>query len=388
MIPDLLIIGGGPAGLATAILAGMRGMTSVVFEARGGSLDKACGEGIMPPGARLLQEMGVVLEGGRGRTFPGIRFIDGETRVEGSFPSTPGVAARRPRLIEAMLERTRTLPIDYRRGEAVEAWRISSSGVEVDTAAGVFLGRFLIGADGLRSRVGRTLAADPRPARRPRLGLRRHFFMAPWSSEVEVHFGDGVEAYVTPLPESQVGVALLASDVSAGFDGLLRRLPWLWHCLAGVEPASSVRGAGPFGFLPKRRANQRLALVGDAAGFIDPISGDGLTMTFAGAKVLADVLGRGAPLTTYEGAWRAATRRYANFTRLLLHLALRRELRKGLLGAISRDPRVFSWLLSHAVDESRLSDLPLWGFAKLLPAFLRGMVPLPAAFRAGGGRST
>ena len=84
---DLLVAGGGPAGLATALHGARAGLSVVVVERRSGVIDKACGEGLMPHTVRQLSRLGV---SPRGREFVGIRYLDGERQVSAAFRSGCG----------------------------------------------------------------------------------------------------------------------------------------------------------------------------------------------------------------------------------------------------------------------------------------------------------
>lgn len=232
---DLLIAGGGPAGLATAIHAASSGLDVVVAEPRTAPIDKACGEGLMPGAVRALRELGVELPG---RPIHGIRYLDGERLAEARFREGPGRGVRRTALHEALSRRAADLgvPVLPLRIGAVhqDAHGVSAAGLTA---------RYLAAADGLHSPVRRQFGlerADPRP---PRYGLRRHFAMAPWTDCVEVHWSPRSEAYVTPLAPDLVGVAILTSQ-RAPFDEQLGSFPALARLLRPYA-ASPVRGAGP-----------------------------------------------------------------------------------------------------------------------------------------------
>ncbi|HSC20975.1 MAG TPA: FAD-dependent monooxygenase, partial [Solirubrobacterales bacterium] len=240
---DVAIVGGGPAGLATAIEARLAGLSAAVLDRGRPPLDKACGEGLMPDAVARLAAMGVPLAG---RPFRGIRYLDGGTVAQGTFPGPPGLGVRRTALHAALAARARELGADLRWGTA--ATGLAPEGVE--TAAGLLPARFVVGADGLNSRVRRGAgleSTEPAKASRHarRFGVRRHYAMAPWSDFVEVTWGREAEAYVTPVAGDEVGVAILWSGPARGFDDLLPRFPELAARLSGVPAASRDRGAGP-----------------------------------------------------------------------------------------------------------------------------------------------
>lgn len=348
---DLVIAGAGPAGLATAIHASMRGLRSVVLEARPGLLDKACGEGIMPGGVKALREMGVRFEAHECRPFGGIRYVDGELSAEGRFPEGRGLGVRRLVLVRRLLERARELGADVRFESAVENWDASAAEVAVRTRAGETLSaRVLVGADGLHSRVRRVAGLEiemsgraraPRGAPR-RFGLRRHFARPPWSDLVEVHLGGGAEAYVTPVAPDVVGVALLfESRWERGFDELLDRFPAVRRRLGDAPPLDAPRGAGPLRQRVRGRVAGPVALVGDAAGYCDALTGQGLELGFLSAGALVDVLRAGAPLERYEIAYRRITRDYYRMTDLLVRVTRHRPLGRGLVRLLAHVPGAF-----------------------------------------------
>src|SRR5512139_2181375 len=171
---DLVIVGGGPAGLATAIHAAQRGREAIVFDRRELPLDKACGEGVMPSGVAALERMGVEIPASARAAFAGIRYIDEARVAEGRFRNGVGWGVRRTALIEALVARARMLGVELRYGNAVERWRCTPDGVAVDSEDGPLHAALLIGADGLRSQVRRRAGLERRWRGRPRLGLRCH----------------------------------------------------------------------------------------------------------------------------------------------------------------------------------------------------------------------
>src|SRR6202163_4961442 len=101
---DVLVIGGGPAGLAAAIAARRRGFHVVVADGNRPPIDKPCGEGLMPDSVTALQQLGVEIAPGEGYPLQGIKFLEKEKSARARFPSGRGVGLRRPMLHEKMLD--------------------------------------------------------------------------------------------------------------------------------------------------------------------------------------------------------------------------------------------------------------------------------------------
>ncbi|MFG2127360.1 NAD(P)/FAD-dependent oxidoreductase [Streptomyces sp. NPDC048751] len=331
---DMVIAGGGPAGLATALYAARAGLDVVVAEPRRAPVDKACGEGLMPGAVRALTALGL---GVPGQPFTGIRYVQGSRRVQAAFRAGPGLGARRTELhgalhravIEAGVP---VLPL--RVGEVQQ----DATGVTVPGAG--LRARWLVAADGLHSPVRRALGLEVRTSREPRYGLRRHYAVPPWSSYVEVHWGPHGEAYITPLGPSLVGVALLTSR-RAPFETQLATFPELTGRLPRRAAATAVRGAGPLRQRARTRFHGRVLLVGDAAGYIDALTGEGISLALTGAEALVDNVRRGTP-GRYETDWNRATRRHRLLTELLVRARQRSALAPLIMPAAACLPGVFA----------------------------------------------
>lgn len=362
---DVVVVGAGPAGLAVAIGAAQRGLSTVVLERHAALPDKACGEGLMPPALHALHALGVLdhLSAAAQSPIDGIRYVqeDGST-CEGRLPGAGGLAVRRTALIGALGARAREVGVEVRLGEGVRHHARSATGVMVQTEHDVYTGELLIAADGLASPIRRAEGLDRGLPDRRRFGLRQHFARAPWTRFVEVHLAPGAEAYVTPTAPGEVGVALLWTEGAPPhaphldartLEGLFPRLA---AALAGAAPTSSPRGAGPLARGAHRVVAERLALVGDAAGYVDAITGEGLSLSLVSAGALAACLPearrrRGAPhtLAPYADTFARLFRRYAWSTGALLALARHPRLRRPLLRALGRRPRLFEATLAWVV---------------------------------------
>jgi flavin-dependent dehydrogenase len=354
---DVLVVGAGPAGLATATLLARRGFAVCVIDKRAMPLDKACGEGVMPLGVRALAALGIDVESLRAARFAGVRFVDGGCEVSGRFASGAGLGVRRTRLSSALVACAEKSGAELRFECALERWEESVAGVRVQTSGGALEARVLIGADGIGSRVRAQSGLAAPPAARRRFGVRKHFRIAPWSEYVEVHWADGAEAYVTPVARDEVGVALLWSGASARYPELLARFPALEARVASAEIASETNGAGPFWQRATRRfASERVALVGDAAGYTDAVTGEGITLALRGAHALADVISARAPLAHYELAWRRLSRTHRAFAALLGFGVAHPRARRAALRALAARPRAFEALLRAAAGESELLE--------------------------------
>jgi flavin-dependent dehydrogenase len=187
---------------------------------------------------------------------------------------------------------------------------------------------------------------------------------------VEVHWGRNAEAYVTPVSAEEVGVAILWSGRKARFDDLLEEFPALAHRLRGVPILSRDRGAGPLHQRVKAVARGGVALVGDAAGYVDAITGEGLSIAFHQAHALAESLAGGG-LTAYRRSARRIAALPDAMTHLLLFVERHPALRRRVIAALAHDSHLFSRLLAiHArelpVKRMGWSTAPrlLWGLAR------------------------
>jgi flavin-dependent dehydrogenase len=350
---DLLIVGGGPVGLVTALAARRRGLSAAVIERSAEAPEKACGEGLMPGAVQVLRELGVSLPGAM--AFPGIRFVDADAAAAGRFPGQNGLAVSRRDLMLALYERARSSGVALLMGRTLRDFeyreRVLTAHTSSASGPGSFTAPLLVAADGLRSGVRRRLGYEL-PARRPaRFGLQRHYRCAPWTDWVEVHWHDSAEAYVTPLGPDEIGVALLSHGAPAAFDELLQRFPALERRLAMRTEAGRIRGAGPFEQRVRAVLAPGVALVGDAAGYLDALSGEGLALGFASASLLVQRFAAGE-LWRYPTDHARVTATYQLTTGLMLEFARRPWLRRAAIRYLRGQPKLFTDLLGIAVGSS------------------------------------
>ncbi len=334
---DLLVVGGGPAGLATALYAQRAGLAVRVWEPRSGTVDKACGEGLMPGAVAALAELGVHPAG---HPLLGIRYLGSGHEASADFRAGPGLGVRRTVLHSALAQSVAAAGIVVEQRRATDL-RQDDHGVVVDGVRA----RYVVAADGLHSPLRRFLGLDDpghgshRDARRARHGLRQHVSLAPWSSHVEVHWGRHAEAYVTPVADDLVGVAVLSSR-RATYEEHLAGFPDLLARLEGAEPVDSVRGAGPLRQSARRRSAGRVLLVGDSAGYVDALTGEGIALALGQARAAVQAVILGDP-EHYEKAWVSLTRRYRWLTAGLVAATRPAPVRRALVPAARLLPPVF-----------------------------------------------
>ncbi|WP_309614991.1 FAD-dependent monooxygenase [Salinibacterium sp.] len=326
---DVVVVGGGPVGLASAIEARLAGLTVAIIEPRDSTIDKACGEGLMPGALPLLARLGV---DPAGMPLRGVSYLSPHRRADHLFRTGAGRGVRRTALHDALLSRAEQLGVE-RLCSRVETFTQDSAGVTVN---GLRAG-WLFGADGLHSAVRRIAGLDdPRPAGTRRYGLRQHFAVAPWSDLIEVHWAEHAEVYVTPVAADTVGIAILGPQ-RTDFAATVRGIPALAERLDGATAASSLRGAGPFRQRALTPSAGRVLLVGDASGYVDAITGEGLRLGLDQARLAVAHVTGGAG---YDRAWARSTRDFRRLTSGLVRAATG-PLRGVIVPAASALPQVY-----------------------------------------------
>jgi flavin-dependent dehydrogenase len=323
---DLLIVGGGPGGLATALHARRQGLSVIVIEPRESPIDKACGEGLMPGGLAELTSLGV---DPAGMPFHGIAYVSEHRRAEARFRSGPGRGVRRTTLHAALATRAKEQDTDWIQAK-VTAVEQDSRGV---TAAGV-RAKWLVAADGLHSAVRRAVGIEATAGTPRRYGVRWHFRVPVWSEFVEVYWSRWGEAYVTPVEPDLVGVAILSRGQPdlAWFPRLAEHLGG-----AGRGPA---RGCGPLRQVVSRRVAGRVLLVGDSAGYEDALTGEGISLAVKQAAAVVKAIVDDTP-SSYEAAWHRITRDYRLLTRTLVLASTPRVVRRAIVPAGTLWPAAF-----------------------------------------------
>ncbi len=338
---DVFVIGGGPAGLAAAIAARQKGLGVIVADGASMPIDKPCGEGLMPDGLAALERLGVTIPEESSFPFRGIRFLASGLGVDAAFPNgEAGRGVRRTVLHRLLAEHAASLGIDF-------LWQTPVNGV---SANGVRAGdreikaRWIIGADGPSSRVRTWAALDEYRKRDCRYAFRQHYRIAPWSDHMELHWGRLGEIYVTPVAKDQVCVALISRDPKLRLAEALPHFPKLAERLMGEEVSSSERGAMTATCKLKKVRRENIALIGDASGTVDAITGEGLCLAFSQAMVLADCMAKG-DLSTYDREHERLALRPLLMARIMLLLDRRPRLQQRTVLAFQRRPYVFQRLL-------------------------------------------
>ena len=331
---DVIVVGGGPVGLAASIEARLAGLTVAVIEPRKGVIDKACGEGLMPGAVPLLARLGIDPPG---MPLRGVSYRTAARRADHLFRTGTGRGVRRTTLHNALADRAAELGVERLIGR-VEALAQDADSV---TANGL-RASWLFGADGLHSTVRRLAGLErAAPTRRRRFGLTRHFVVEPWTDLIEIHWAARAEVYVTPLEPRLVGVSVLAAP-RTDFDAVIAGIPALAGRLAGLTSSTGLKGAGPFRQLAARPSSGRVLLIGDASGYVDAITGEGLRLGFDQARIAVSHILGGAG---YDVEWRRTTRDFRVLTSRLVFAATS-PLRPAIVPLASALP----WLYGSVVE--------------------------------------
>ncbi|HXW60860.1 MAG TPA: NAD(P)/FAD-dependent oxidoreductase [Myxococcota bacterium] len=363
---DVAIVGGGPAGLSCAIEFAQLGFTVTVIEPQAPIIEKPCGEGIMPLGVMHLRRLKVFrhLDPNNMSPFLGLCLINEQgVSVKSNFAKSYGLGCRRENLSQALYARVR----EFENISLLPALALgltkTSEAIQIETEKGLVRARLAVGADGLRSFIRRKAGLLGNETKNKRYGLRKHFRVKPWSQHVEVHFRPGIEAYITPCGPWQTNVAFLWSKEELtlskiSFDAMIEYFPNIKAKICGSEALSEQMAIGPLEQKCKSPIADGLALVGDASGYLDAITGEGNSIAFAQSYALATIASsalkalRGPlnkeQLQPYAKAHRQIVSSYYRNTKIMLWLRKRPLLMSMLIKAGSFCPQLFSLAIEGA----------------------------------------
>lgn len=369
------MVGAGPAGAAAALFAARRGHRVVVFDKESFPRDKPCGEGLMPSGRPALRELDLeheVVSDGAPR-LNGIQFgLPEQPPVPVPFPEhrgeQAGLGIRRlvfdARLADAL---GRHSLIDFRPLTEVRDVRTDAGGLpSVVTAAGEVRARFVAVADGLRSELRHRLNWTVGPRAPHRYGIVAHWMIdAPVDPWVRITFDRGLEVYEGPVAGQQRMVALLCyQDRMREFGGRLEaRYREVAHALRPAlrhaDLVGSVSAVGPFWYRASTVADHGVFLIGDAAGFTDPITGEGVAAGLRQARAFAAALDSSNPERAYRRAHRRLTKDPRRVAALFLRLSRTPALVERAIRSHGRSPQTLTKLLGIGFG--------YWGFNRITP---------------------
>ncbi len=364
-VSSVCIVGGGPAGLAAAIAISQANIRVTVVDHALPPIDKACGEGLMPDSVAVLSRLGVTVPAGVGARFRGIRFCDAQSQVAADFPNGSGFALRRVVLHELLVRRAAELGVTCIWG----AKQIDFDGTRASVDGCAIESNFVVAADGGTSKVRRTCGLDETVREGRRYGFRRHFRLAPWSAYMDLHWASTCQVYVTPIAANEVCVVAMSRDPKIRLDDALSYFPTLQQRLRHAEPVTHERGAVSVSRTLRQVYNDNVALIGDASGSVDAITGEGLCLSFKQALSLADALKAGR-LENYGAEHAALSRRPQMMGALLLSLDRHPRFRRRAIATLARHPKVFESLLAMHIGARSLSDLFSWELVHFCRSFL------------------
>jgi 2-polyprenyl-6-methoxyphenol hydroxylase-like FAD-dependent oxidoreductase len=376
-----VVVGAGPSGAATALSLSRAGHSVTVIDSARFPRDKACGEGLMPPGVACLRRLRVlddVLAVGAPR-IQGVTYThgDGTPAAYAPFPLPPdggarwGLGVRRTLFDCVLVEALRFAPrVTLLEGVRATAVRHGASGLVcgVSTEQGEVPAAVVVAADGLHSPM-RAAAGWTSPARGGgRYGLAGHWQLdVRGLDRITVTFARGQEWYQCPVGPELLLVSTLAgrSRIGVTARSYVAAARAALPALRGAEPVGGVLAAGQFRQRPRSVAAGGLFLVGDAAGYDDPTTGEGIGIgLILGERLgfhLAAVLSGDVDATTAQARYR--------HDHAELHRNRRRVTALALL--MARHPRLSRRAVARAVDRPGALGALLgvncgyWGFGRL-----------------------
>ena len=358
---DVLVVGGGPAGSATAIGLARTGHRVRLLDRANFPREKACSEYMSPEAVRRLDALGVLtaLDAMHGTALEGTQVTaSGGNRLVGRFakaggePFRPtGLALPRRDLDATLLRAAVAAGTEVIEGAQVTGLlqRDGACGGVIarghDGSERQYAARVVVGADGLGSVVAR------------RAGLHRHGWLARMAfvahvrdvtgmgATAELHVGAAGYVGLNPLGGGVTNVALVVpaaalnqvrGDVAGFFEQQLAAIPGVAGRVDLRRIARDIMVTGPFDAMCRRSVANGLLLVGDAADFFDPFTGEGICAALTGAALATDTLhaalSRPGPIDAGRLASYRTARRRAFFGKWII---------ERLIGHAMRSPRLF-----------------------------------------------
>ena len=372
---DVIVVGGGPAGAATATFLRRRGHDVLLLDEARFPRDKVCGEGVSPEAWRLLAEMGAdgAVRALRPQPLRGMTLTapDG-TAFSGFYRGAagPGFAVRRQALDACLLAASRAAGVEVREGVAVSGVLAADgrvTGVVVDDrpGGGELRARLVVGADGRRSVVARQLGLLREHPRLRKFAVRGYWSGMDGLGEMgEMHVVAGAYCGVAPLGGTAANVTFVVArddmqaaggDLEGFYRRTLARWPRLVERLGQATLSEPPRAIGPLALVARRVSVPGAAVVGDAAGFYDPFTGEGVTLALRGAEILSEVAdgmlrGRTDGLREYDRRRDEATRDKFRLNRRLQTVVAWPALANAVAHRLARRPDLADRLVGIAGD--------------------------------------
>jgi flavin-dependent dehydrogenase len=347
MHADVVVVGGGPAGIATAIACAGKGLQVTVLDSRKPPIDKPCGEGLLPEAVAALRNLGIALDSSIAFPFTGLRFSDESFSSTARITRGQAFGLRRTALHQLLVDRATKSGVSFHWGARISDF--NSGGLIADGKT--FSYKWLVGADGQHSAVRKWAGMGGENYRQSRFGFRRHYAVPPRTDVVEVHWGNRCQMFVTPTGKEEVCIALLSSDPHLRIDVALEQFPNVASRLRGASCVLVESGAVTALGCARSVARGNVALVGDASCTIDGIAGQGLSLAFQEAIHLGEALAR-ADLDYYKSAHRQITRTAMRMTQLLLLMGRNNWIRRKALRLFAGNPAFYARLIAIHTGES------------------------------------
>ena len=377
-VADVVVVGAGPAGSSAAILLAERGWSVTLLDKAAFPRPKICGEYLSPEAARILDGLGVLkaIDQAGAQPLRGMKIVaPNGTTLDGLYPTSGrwrgyrdhALAFPREALDRILVDRAKGLPIDVRERHRVtgllrEAGAVTGvvaqdeDGRELEIPA-----RLVVGTDGRASVVASSLGLM-RPHRLRRMALIQHVSgLDGIEDRGEIYVDPPDYAILNPVAPGLVNLGLVvplgharpfARRLDTFFHARLRQLRHLEPRLRGMKVEGRLMAMGPLAYWVGEPQAAGVMLAGDAAGFYDPFTGEGLYTALRSAELLTETahaaLGRGdlsaGALALYAARRRAELSAKSRVTQAIQFLIARRGLsnlaarvlasRPALLGAL------------------------------------------------------